>query len=65
MCPIEQEVSKEEEAEIIKEAEVGSEKDSTEEVSVPDIVPDEEELEFEGVDRIEDIPKGKEKNYGI
>ncbi len=24
-----------------------------------------EELEFEGVDKVEDIPKGKEKNYGI
>ncbi len=25
----------------------------------------EEEAEFEGVDRLQDIPKGKEKNYGI
>ncbi len=72
MCPIsdsseevENVLTEEEEAEVVSEAKaaVSEEADSaTEEevVAVPD-----EDKEFEGVDRIEDIPKGKEKNYGI
>ncbi len=66
MCPIKeevQEVSKEEEVAIIEEAEKGS---PEEEVSEEEEVLEEEvETEFSGVDKVEDIPEGKEKDYGI
>ncbi len=69
MCPTD---LTEEEQEVLEVAEeVSEEKDSTDEVPVEDTVPEDpvvdsgQDQEFEGVDSIEDIPKGKEKNYGI
>ncbi len=70
MCPTDvEEVTPEEEAEIIAEAE----KDSVvleEEVKGKgdeqgDFEEEDIEKAFEGVDKVEDIPKGKEKKYGI
>ncbi len=64
MCP-DTEITKEEEAEIIKEAEADSEVEveEVEKDSVEEVLP--QELEFEGVDTVEDIKKGEEKKYGI
>ncbi len=65
MCPtVEEEV---------KELSEEAEKDSIDEVPVEGTVPDEdleeeateEEAVFEGVDKVEDIKKGKESEYGI
>ncbi len=68
MCPTDL-TEKEEEAEIIKEAEAGTpEEEAAEEVLVKEEVSEEEvteEQEFEGVDTPEDIKKGEEKKYGI
>ncbi len=76
MCP-DLEVTPEEEEEILKTAQ--EEKEVQDEVleaegqekltekAVEDIVEvsEEKDQEFEGVDKDEDIPKGKEKDYGI
>ncbi len=72
MCPItpdteEEEVvlTEEEEAEVVSEAKAVVSKVEEEVVSEEEADVPEEKQEFEGVDRVEDIPKGKEKNYGI
>ncbi len=69
MCPTD---LTEEEQEVLEVAEeVSEEKDSTDEVPVEDTVLEDlvvdsgQDQEFEGVDSPEDIPKGKEKDYGI
>ncbi len=69
MCPTDKEVEEKilgaapPDSEVVEDlqkdsVEVEEEVSEVEEVS-------EEEKEFEGVDRLEDIPKGKEKKYGI
>ncbi len=66
MCPIKEdvpeEVLEEEEQVILEEAEKAVLE--VEEVSAEKVL-EEEELEFEGEDKTEDIKKGKEKDYGI
>ncbi len=64
MCPTEQ-TDEEivEEVEALSEKPVLEEEVSEEKVSEEEV--DSEEPEFEGVNKVEDIPKGKEKNYGI
>ncbi len=68
MCP-DLEVTKEEEEAILKEAEAEEVSEEVRDLLTPDEVAEanhlDAEAEFEGVDKVEDIPKGKEKNYGI
>ncbi len=75
MCPIIEEdkkVTEEVKEEAIIKKLILEEEDSFEEVGEEHLVEevsseekDSEEAEFEGVDKLEDIPEGKEKDYGI
>ncbi len=70
MCPIKEEeveevIEKVEDLEALVEEEVSEEKGSVEKGSEDPVVDSGQDQEFEGVDSIEDIPKGKEKSYGI
>ncbi len=70
MCPIdlteeEKAVLEEEQKPVLQEKEEGLSAEETAEANHLDAKADLEEPEFEGVDKVEDIPKGKEKSYGI
>ncbi len=62
MCPIDLTV---EEKEVLEDVEEVPLEEKEEDSKVEEEEVSEEDLEFEGVEKVEDIPKGKEKDYGI